>query len=328
MPPPALLLRTARILVLALAANSSALLSRVAFAECRISARRANLADVTVSSGPNTFTLRLEGVPIAIALSPGDTNARISVEGPLRFEATYPLARLMLRVEKPVDLLGGRVRLGAGARPSWLGVEGDAMRASPKTMLGVETTPALSVPCRAMGLSDGTPYSTPVVIDPPRGSVIGIGTGPVRLFVRPVAVDPLEIHYPGPFRARARRPNWVLIEANWADGSRVRGWVSEQDTKSKVASGLSGSVEGLKGEPACGRSDAPTLNRLTIRRGASIADSPGGVIWAHATKSVVARAFPRERPDGWIRIGAISGLTGEPCSEHEHLWVQAREVVR
>ena len=280
-----------------------------------------------VSAGPNTFTLRLEGVPVAIALSPGDTTGRISVEGPLQFEATYPLAQLTLRLEKPVDLLGGRIRLGVGAKPSWLGIEGDAIRASPKTMLGVETTPALSVPCGAIGLSDGTPYSIPTVIDAPRGREIGIGTGPVRLFVRPMAVDPIEIHYPGSFRVRARRPNWVLIEANWADGSRVRGWASEQDIKSEVASVFSGSVEGLKGEPACGRSDAPTFTRLTIRRGASIADAPGGFIWAHATKSIVVSAFPLERSDGWIRIGAISGLTSEPCSEHEHLWVHARDVV-
>jgi hypothetical protein len=315
------------ILGLALATIPSALLSRRACAECRISARRASLTNVAVAAGPNTFTLNLQGVPVAIALSPGDSTSRIDVEGPLRFEATYPLARLALEVAKSVGLFGGRIRLGSGAKPVWLGVEGDAMRASLQKMLGVETTPAVSVPCRAIGLGDGAPYSTPAVIDPPKSEVVGIGSGPVRLFVRPVAVDPLEIHYPALFRARARRPNWVSTEANWADGSRVRGWVSDRDTKTDVAPGISGSVEGLKIEPECGRSDAPTLTRLTLRRGASIADSPGGFIWAHATKAFVVRAFSLDRPDGWIPIGAISGLTGDPCSELEHLWVHSSDVM-
>lgn len=320
-------LRKVLILGLALAGLSIELLSGTASAECRISVGRASLPNITVAAGSDTFTLSLQSVPVAIAVAPGNTTGRISVEGPLRFEATSPLAGLALKVAKPVELLGGRIRLGSGAKPAWLGVEGNAMWASLQKMLGVETTSALSIPCRALGLSEGTPYSTPTVIDPPESEAIAIGPGPVRLFVRPVAVDPLEISYPGSFRARARRPNWVLIEANWADGSRVRGWVSDRDSKTDVRPGVSGSVEGLKIEPACGRSDAPTLTRLALRRGASITDSPGGFIWAHATKAVVVRAFPLERTDGWIRIGAISGLTGDPRSDLEHLWVQRRDVV-
>jgi hypothetical protein len=310
----------------ALATIACTLVSGTAFAECRISVGRSNLTNVTVAAGADTFTVSLRDAPVAIALAPGDSTSRINVEGPLRFEATYPLAQLALRVAKPVELFGGRIRLGSGAAPVWLGVEGDAMRASPQKMLGVETTPALAVPCRALGLSDGKPYSTPAVIDPPKSEAVGIGTGPVRLFVRPEAVDPFEIRYAGSFRARARRPNWVLIEANWADGSRVRGWASDRDIKTDIPPEVAGSVEGLKVGPACGRSDAPTLTRLTIRRGASIADAPGGFIWAHVTRAVVVRVFPADRPDGWIRIGAISGLAGDPCAELEHLWVHSRDV--
>jgi hypothetical protein len=281
-----------------------------------------------VSVGENNFTLGLDGVPIAIELEPNKTTARISVRAPLAFEATYPFARLALRVKKTVVLFGGRVRLGSGAAPDWRGVEDDAMGASLQKMLGVDVARSLAVPCRAVGLSDGTPYSTPAVIEPPKGSSVGTGSQPVLLFVGPIAVDPLEIHYPGPFQVRDRRPGWVLIEAGWADGSRLRGWTPERNIKVEATQTVAGWVEGVEHQGACGRSDAPLRSRLTIRRQAGIADSPGGAVWAHATKTVVVDAFPLDRSDGWIQIAAAPGLIAGPCSDHEHLWVHTRDVVR
>ena len=139
--------------------------SRGSSAECRLSAsQHAHLDDdVTISAGSATFPLGLEGVPVEIVVEPGTARAKIQVEAPLEFDATYPVADLRLRVTKTVDLYGGRVRVGRGMGPILQRVEGDAMRISLTNMLGVEVSGTLAIPCRSIGLEN-----PPLVLEPRR----------------------------------------------------------------------------------------------------------------------------------------------------------------
>jgi hypothetical protein len=286
---------------------------------------------VTVIAGQATFPLRLDGVRVAIDLSPGATTATINVEAPLEFQATFPVEKLALRLKETVNLFEGRLRLGPGAKPIWLGVEGDTVQLSLHEMLGLDVSRRLAISCRSIGLSDGTPYRSPDRIESPKepaaARTVALGPGSVPLFVKAEAVDPLEIRYPGAVQVRERRPGWVMVEVDWADGSRLRGWTLERNTQAQAAP-PAGWGEGGEGESSCGRVDEPPLSRLTIRRHAPIAAAPGGAVWARVAKTLVVEAFSPQRPDGWIRIGVIPGLLAKPCAEHEHLWVHARDVVR
>jgi hypothetical protein len=77
----------------------------------------------------------------------------------------------------------------------------------------------------------------------------------------------------------------------------------------------------------CGRADGPTLTTFTVRKGAPIAASHAGAPWAWTTQRPSVDAFPLDRADGWIQIGAVAGLASAPCAEHDHLWVHVRELI-
>ena len=166
----------------------------------------------------------------------------------------------------------------------------------------------------------------PDAIEPPKARTVGIGAGPTPLFVEPVAMDPLEISYPGPFQVRQRRPDWVLIEARWADGSRLRGWTFERNTKADAAP-ISGRGGGGKHRAGCVSIRRPVLSRMTVRRGAAIAASPGGVVWAHTTKTMSVGVVQNANGQGaWVLVECLPGLRVPSCSEG-HIWTQLRDIV-
>ena len=306
-----------------------ALASPGVLAECRLTAHHARLAGVTVSAAQTTFSLDLAGVPVAIVLAPNAATARVDVAAPLQFQAEVQVDALELRLKKAVDLYGGRVRLGRSAAHVRLGVEGDTMRVSLHETFGVDVPRGLAVPCRALGLDAANWFTTPPDPEPESGRRVAIGPGPVPFFERPVSVDPLEIGYAGPFVVRGRRPGWALIEASWADGSRLKGWVLEKDAQAEVVPWRGRGELFGSGRDCCVATDEPPFTQMTIRRGAPIAASAAGVVWAHAATNVVVEAFPREAADGdWIAIATTRALPTGSCSRHQHMWVQAGDVMK
>lgn len=317
-----------RSLLLTLVGLEIALISCRAAAQCRIDDPRVELGSATVSASGSTFTLGLRGVPVQVYPDTGTDQARIQVLAPLRFTAQYPAAQLQYRLERPVDLHGGRIRLGAGAVPSWLRVQGNAIEVSLAELLHVDSRQPLRVPCSHIALRDAkAPYATPDPVPPPEGLATGTGEGPVALHAFPIASNPIEVQYPGPYAIQSRRPGWALIEASWADGSRLRGWVRDERLTAAPAP-PGGRIEGAaRGEELCGRSHAPKLATFTVREGAPIAAAPGGAPWARTTEKLTLEAFPLERSNGWVQIASVPGLASEPCSEHEHLWVHVRDLI-
>jgi len=291
---------------------------------CRISSQQTRLSDVSVSAAGLRFTLGLEGVSARIEVTQAQSEARLDVLTPLRFTATYPKASLAFRVAASTEWYGGRVRLGQGAAPSWRDIRGDEMLLSLEPSLGVAVKQPLAIACSRLGLSDGTPYSTP---HPERAGVDAVGTGGdfVPFYLEPLERDPLEVRYPGGFAIKQRRPGWLLLAVSWEDGSRLQGWTPERHATHEI-NAVGGWGLGQSGGPFCGRSDAPRLIRVTLHDGAAIAASPAGPVWAHAAQDLEAEAFPPEPSDEWIRVATVPGLIAAPCSEHEHIWARARDV--
>ena len=299
---------------------------RAALAQCRIEVEQARLKGVVVSAPGVNFSLDLDGIPLTIEPETGKASASLQVMAPLRFTASYPMDRLAFRINERVDLYGGRVRLGKGAAHAWLGVRGDGMHLSLLSTLGVDTKEPLQIPCSHIKLGDGTPYWTPQVVWPRKDRTIGTGTTFFPLYLGPQEADPLPILYPGPFRILRKRRGWMLIEAAWADGSRVTGWTLERYTTKKVAPVLgSGGGESYEGE--CYATDGPLLAKFTLREQAPVSVSPGGPVWAWVARTLTVDALPLDRSDGWIQVIGVPGLLSDPCSEYEHIWVHARDVL-
>lgn len=326
-PPKISTVRSRGRLTCIIAAIICWLAPRAGSAQCRIGVEKARLKGVMVSASGVTFSLNLDGLPLTIELEPGKAMASLQVKAPLRFVASYPSDKLALRIKKRVDLYGGRVRLGTLAAHVWLGVQDDGMQLSLLSTLGIDLKVPPRIPCSNIELSNGTPYSTPQVVWPTKDRTIGMGSTFFPLYLGPQEVDPLAIHYPGPFRILRRRPGWVLIEAAWKDGSRVMGWTLERYTTTKVASVL-GWAEGQSGVDECHATDGPILAKVTLRKEAPVAVSPGGPVWAWVARTLTVDALPPDRSDGWIQVLGVPGFIGERCSDYENIWVHARDVLR
>ena len=302
------------------------LASRAVSAQCRIVVEQAHLKGVMVSAPGVSFSVDIDGVPLTIEPETGKANASVQVMAPLRFAASYPMDKLAFRIKELVDLYGGRIRLGKKAAHAWLGVRGDGMQLSLLSTLGVDTKGPLQIPCSHIKLGDGTPYWTPQVVWPRKDRTIGTGTTFFPLYLGPQEADPLPIQYPGPFRILRKRRGWVLIEAAWADGSRVTGWTLERYTTKKVAPVLgSGGGESYEGE--CYATDGPLLAKFTLREQAPVFVSFGGPVWAWVTRTLTVDALPLDRSDGWIQVIGLPGFLSNPCSEYEHIWVHVRDVL-
>ncbi len=291
-------------------------------AECRIFAARARLAHVTVAAGATTIPLRLDDVPADVVLSTGPLTT-IRVKAPLEFNATVPSGELAIRAKKPVELAGGRIRIGRGMGLVQVGIDGDRARVSLERMLGIEVRQPLELPCSQLELDARRWFVSPTAVAPARARGKGIGAGFVPVFVQPEATDPLEVRFPGPFEVAGRRPGWVLIQARWEDGSRLRGWTLERNVLPPPEP-LGGRGGGGRGElDRCYQTHEPLTVERKMRKGAPIAASPGGEIWAHAARAIRV-SVSAEGQDGWLSISKLAGLREIPCSNH--LWVSERDV--
>jgi hypothetical protein len=287
-----------------------------------------------------SFSLDLENVPVAATpqeTAPPHPEQRLTPQGsegtttlevlsPLRFTASYPAEKLVYRIKRAVDLYGGRIHLGKKAGHTWLGVRDNGLLLSLQSSLGVEVKQAVIVPCSALELGNGTPYESPLAVMPPAGRRIGTGTSYVPLHLTPGEGDPLDLRFAGPFQVLRRRPGWALLRADWEDGSWVRGWTPDPFPTAEAAEPRSW-TEGAGTEQGCGSSDRPLLVRVTLRKDAPVAASPGGEVWARVARKIGVEAFPLDRRDAWIQVAAVPGLPVKACSEHEHLWVHSRDLV-
>jgi hypothetical protein len=293
-------------------------------ARCLVTEPHLRLDDLKVLAPGVSFAVSVEDVAATVDLAQSAPDARIEVTNPLRFSASYLQRDLPLRVAQPVSAFGGRVVVGAGAAPHWLGVHGDAVLASLEPMIRVELEEPLAIPCNRLGFGGEQPYASPLPTMA-RGERRGTGRGFVPLFLEARAVDSVLVRYGGPFVVKVRQPGWVLLEAAWADGTKVTGWTPDANTTARFED-VGGFGEGWSGRAPCGQVDGPRLQRVSVRAGAPIAASPGGPIWAHVVRSVVADTFPNDRADRWLRVAAITGLIADSCSEQEHVWIDAGDT--
>src|ERR1039458_1113764 len=176
--------RTQRCGTCALLVIACASFARGASARCRIVTEKASLEGVTVSVPGERFTLNLEGVPATIHLEQmGKGTTSIQVESPLRFTASYPSMKLGYRIKRDVDLYDGRVHLGKKSGHTWLGVQGDAIRISLTSTLGVDIRRPTIVPCDSIEFENGTAYASPLALSPPSERTIGMGKSFFPLYV-------------------------------------------------------------------------------------------------------------------------------------------------
>ncbi len=308
---------------------ASAFLARAAAAECRISMEKASLQKVTVQVPGQRFTLDLQAVPVTVAVKHASKGtAIIQVLAPLRFTASYPSKSLVYRIGREVDLYGGRIHLGKRAGYTWLGVRGDGLQVSLRSSLGLQVQEPVIVPCNNIELASSTYYNSPAVSLPPPARTVGTGSAFFPLYLAPEEAAPLSIRYAGPFQVLQRRPGWVLLQANWEDGSQVRGWTRQRFATAKAKS-LPGWAGGESFNVPCAVVDGYgfPLAKIKLRKDAPIAASPGGAVWARVSGTISADAFPLDRRDGWIQIAAVPGLPARSCSDHDHIWVHSRDVL-
>lgn len=300
-------------------------------APCRFSVERGQLREVAVSVAEITFSVNVDGVPLQLQFRAGESRARVDVIDPLRFTGSYAVDELALRMASKVDLHDGRIRLGQGSAPERLGIHGDVLLVSIEKMLGVATKTPFGVPCRRLGLSDGSPYRAPSAVAPAPGrEAVGVGREFIPLYPDAREGDALWMSYPGPLLVEERRPGWVLLNAEWSDGSRLRGWTRDRYTTAHFEPASEGWGEGgLVHGAGCGSSHPPLRSPVTIASGSPIAASPNGPVWAHVTREIQAEAysFSFERSDGWIQLAAVPGLSADSCDPHEHLWLQRRHLL-
>jgi hypothetical protein len=294
-------------------------------ARCLVDEPHLRLENIQVIAPGADFAVSVDDVASTIELEPAAPDARIEVTSPLRFSAAFPKRELPLRVAQPVSAFGGRVSVGAGAAPQWLEIHGDTISASLEPMVQVELAESLAIHCSRLGSSRGQPYSSPAP-SLASGERRGTGRGFVPFYLEPREVEPVLVRYGGPYVVKVRQPGWVLLEATWADGTALSGWTPAANTIGAFDD-IGGFAEGSSGRALCGHVDGPRLEKVSVRAGAPIASGPGGPVWAHVTRSVVADTISSDRADGWLRVAAITGLIVDSCSEQDHVWIDRRDVV-
>lgn len=209
-----------------------------------------------------------------------------------------------------------------------MGVRDDGLEVSLERATGVAIQPAPRVPCSRLGLSDRAAHESSLRTATPAERSVGTGSRFVPLYAQPTDDAPISIRYPGPFVVKEQRPGWVLLAAEWQDGSRVKGWTRERHVVPYFDDPPQW-IGGLSGHGACGRMDAPRRSPLRIAEGAPVSTAPDGAVWAHASREVAVEAIAvtLERADGWIKIAEMPGLEPPPCQDLKHSWVHRRHVV-
>jgi len=302
---------------------------------CRFSAPKTSLEEIEVSVPGARFRLGVQDVPSQIELIAADGTAHIQVQSPLAFSATLPRGLLQLRVAVATDFYGGRLRVGAGLDPTWLGVRGGAMLLSLERSLGLVLDEPLALPCSHVRLSDTTEMAEAPAQEHTDAKRIGMGWDSFPLYASPDGGDVVSFRYVGPVALVETRPGWWHIVVDWSDGSRLDGWTPEREP-ARSWDDRAGSVSG--GGFALGMGgvvDGPILQKARLHAGASVAAAPAGSVWARAAHElevevVIMNAYGQDphRADGWLQLVTVPGLLPPP-SEFRfigHAWVHRSEL--
>ncbi|HVV17439.1 MAG TPA: hypothetical protein VHH90_09575 [Polyangia bacterium] len=321
--------RRARCLVAGAAAGVAVLAGggRPARGDCRIRLSHADLPAVTVRAGARSWPVRVEGADGSLSPEPGGPLMTAQLTAPLAFHGTVEARAVRLAAKRPVDLFDGRVRIGRHAIRRWTATEGGIQLVLADT-LGLSLDAPALVPCADLRIvNDGLESASSVAVEPRAKGAASLAPGQIQLFTAPERGSPLRIAFAGQVGVVARRRGWAEIETRWDDGSRLRGWVREADVDPRPgAAGGSGGAADTPGATGC--SDADPFTPIEIRKGAEIADGPGGTVWAHLADSVPAQALPSSGPNPtWVRIGSLKGLPATKCDPHQFVWVRAADVV-
>jgi hypothetical protein len=294
-----------------------------------VAAPKLTLWDVRVNLPSESFGLALDGVSAVIEPRPGRSNAILSMTSPLAFTAEYPASQLRFVMANAVVSFGGRVRLGKGMMPTTFEARGETMRVS-AAIVGVALSEPLEVPCRDLSLREGNQVSMAVPVIDPAFPSVGTGAGAFPLYINPREQDPLFVRYAGAWQVRQQQASsgWVLLEASWSDGTLLRGWTrSSNIARGSPTSGLWSEIEEHRILPSLGLHE-PTLVPMTLRRGAKLAASPGGFVWATASEALSVEVDPAEDA-GWLRIGSIGGKVrnADRHPQLSRLWARQADLV-
>lgn len=292
---------------------------------CIVNEPHLRLNNINVLVPGSGFTLSVDDVKSRVELSPGKSTVRIEVMAPLHFSASYPREDLRIRLVTPVEAFGGRFKLGRGAVPRWLRVQGDTLRALAEPVVPVQLIQSLAIPCHQLGIAGGEPYATPSLMQA-GNEQRGIGSNFVSLFTAPRAVDPLRVRYAGPFAVVERQSNWVLLEAKWSDGTRLVGWTPESNAVREFELPKT-SVEGTSSLRICGHSDGAVFRKSGVRVGARVHTRPEGPVWATTAGSVTAEIDEGGSRNDWVRVVGITGVRSDPCIEQNSMWLQADDLL-
>jgi hypothetical protein len=278
--------------------------------------------------GPRRFSINLEDSSVAFTFHAGRDLAELDVRSPLMFATWYAVADVPLRVARNVTLGEGRLILGRGSRPGWLGVRGEEMLVSLAPNLQVAIDPPLAVACRELTLAEPpSPYASPARLKPPGARFVGFGQDTLALHGAPGTPGAWAVRYSGPFELLGARAGWIQVRAAWEDGSRLQGWTPAAPVDG-AARWPSVSVEGGSTRGGCHSVDVPPLSRIEVRAGAAVAVSPAGAVWAHFSSSRWVEGTAPSSSGGWHAIARLPGITSDDCPSESTIWVHADDILQ
>ena len=119
------------------------------------------------------------------------------------------------------------------------------------------------------------------------------------------------------------RDGFVRLALAWADGTRLRGWVSREDAwpwrpppprrglRSRGIAGPTVRAEWLESAPPprpwLAQTAATYVGAIVVRADARIYDGRGGVAWAHVTEDVGAMARLSADDRTWAQVWSVAG---------------------
>lgn len=303
---------------------------------CRLQGLARDWYDLPVQpeSGP-TFALRLERATVDIALDADSARdeVTVSVSSPLAFEARVPLAAVPLGVRR-----AGRLSPFVTASAStWLvadAIAGDRLRAhldlGPKWRID-----PVEVPCDTLVLRpsrrDDEVHASPAAVRW-RGPVLSLyaspGRGAVFTLVERAAPAPEEARRMAelPLTELRRGRGWTEVEARFSEGTRVRGWVSNDQLSTQLRLSPMGKL--AYGRGACITSSAE--RRVTLRPDAPIYDAQAGRLWAHVPPTPPSGVYAVSGADGWSQLTRIPGLLPNDDALNARLevaWIRTSDLV-
>ena len=283
---------------------------------CTIETKKA--APLTVQVVPkeaSPFSLRVQGVPLAIEPGGLETPATVRVRGALAFEAQLGNDAIPARLKRAVEDLSGMVRLAQATEKLTLhaNVRSRLVDASVK-LPGVELR-GLTLPCDALTLDD-VAEPKPMLEDMgearfvAKGATLHFRSGPGKGAAIEAAVDDsgsLEL------RRIEEESGWMRVTTRWPDGTTLTGWVKRDEL---VEAGMHHERVGdvLRppgaGEPACEPPRVGENERLVaapVAVGTEVYAARYLGPWAKVADG--SKLQLRVRPkDDWVEIVTVPGI--------------------